>query len=399
MNNEQYLKDFNEIDWKPHLDVNGAPNRGKLTSYMRFVWWVKKATDTFNNKFTYNFDTWINANSKTEVTCPIHGTYSVNARAHLCSKGCPSCVKNLPATGGSVQLWKNKLKVFQDNNPNVTIHWPDLPEYKGTTEISYTCDLHGKHTTTMWSLFLSKRCIKCYREVTLDSIRLQEHEIVELAGKIPNSIYKSSYILYGRSFAKLECSICGELHNIRVHNLRSGNTTALRCKSSCMNKVPHNKKDLAQVQNEHAEKLNLRGIEIVEYKNTSEVKFHCLNCNNTWTTSIGHVVKEYTGCPNCNTKLQKCFVYLLHDSELDIYKIGLSVKPEQRAHILNRKNNVNFHVLGTIECENSNAARIIESQLHNKYAQYGIVVNWFIDGGTELFSAEGATEYAEEFKL
>ena len=39
MNNEQYLKDFSEIDWEPHLDVNGAPNRGKLTSYMRFVWW------------------------------------------------------------------------------------------------------------------------------------------------------------------------------------------------------------------------------------------------------------------------------------------------------------------------------------------------------------------------
>ena len=399
MNNEQYLKDFSEIDWEPHLDVNGAPNRGKLTSYMRFVWWVKKATDTFNNKFVYNFDSWINANSKTEVTCPIHGTYSVNARAHLGSKGCPSCVKKLPATGGSVQLWKNKLKVFQDNNPNVTIHWPDLPVYTGRTEISYTCDTHGKFTTTMWSLFLSIGCKQCsYNRVGTER-GYSEEELINLSKKVKNSSYIAYFSINNKKILTLRCNCCNGTYNVKLNNILSGNTTALPCYRKCSDWINPNTHTLEIVQEKYSPTLFERNIKILKYEMAHKVTFECLTCNNTWTTSIGHVVKEYTGCPNCNTKLQKCFVYLLHDSELDIYKIGLSVKPEQRAHILNRKNNVNFHVLGTIECENSNAARIIESQLHNKYAQYGIVVNWFIDGGTELFSAEGATEYAEEFKL
>jgi hypothetical protein len=65
----------------------------------------------------------------------------VNARAHLSSKGCPKCVRNLPEDGSTVTYWKEKLYDFERNNPHVKIIWPDIDIYKGSytdTSVEFT---------------------------------------------------------------------------------------------------------------------------------------------------------------------------------------------------------------------------------------------------------------------
>ncbi len=53
---------------------------------------VNKAKEKYNNKYTYENFKYINVNTKSEVTCPIHGDFTVSAGHHLHSEtGCQTC--------------------------------------------------------------------------------------------------------------------------------------------------------------------------------------------------------------------------------------------------------------------------------------------------------------------
>lgn len=384
MNNEQYLIDFQNTDWEKYLDSTGVPNKGGVTPYLRFIWWVKKATDTFNNRFEYDFSSWINGNSKTSVICPIHGVHSINARSHLNSKGCPSCTKNLPATGGSVQYWKDQLKDFESNNKHVEIVWPDIKEYKCTTKISYVCKEHGVHTTTLGSLYKSKSCHKCS---SLSAGKNKRNNIIKLLSileKLNISVVEDTYTSYNAN-ATFICKEHGESFVSRVSNVVYG-ITKYGCKK-CKDKYkPTGVLDEELFREEFTESLNARDINIVKVNTSHSIEFSCNICDTKWTSSKQHVCVELTGCPNCATQ-GPTYLYLLKDSTLGIYKIGISVNPESRIATLNKY--FDFTLLKSKRLETKLDAYNLEQKLHKLFSnnQYKELLDVpYLDGKTELFS-------------
>lgn len=396
MNNEKYLIDFQNTDWEKYLDSTGVPNKGGVTPYLRFIWWVKKATDTFNNEFEYDFSSWVNGNSKTNVICPIHGIHSINARSHLNSKGCPSCTKKLPATGGSIQFWKDRLQLFENNNKHVEILWPDLKEYKGTTEVSYICKEHGMHTTTLDSLYKSKSCHKCSTLAAGKGKRNNILKLLSVLEKLNIDVVEDTYTSY-RDSATFICKEHGESFVSRVSNVVYGITTygCTKCKAK-YKQVGRLEED--SFREEFTDSLSARDISIVKVTTSHAIEFCCNICDTRWVSSKQHVCKELTGCPNCATQ-GATYLYLLKDEQLGIYKIGISVNPESRIAVLNKY--FDFYLVTSKILPTKLEAYTLEQKLHKIFSdnQYIDLLDVpYLDGKTELFNfSEGELDAVLEY--
>lgn len=53
--------------------------------------WIKRCEILHGNKYDYSKSTYIDSNTYTTITCPIHGDFSINARQHARGQGCPKC--------------------------------------------------------------------------------------------------------------------------------------------------------------------------------------------------------------------------------------------------------------------------------------------------------------------
>lgn len=52
---------------------------------------VEKATIVHNGKYIYNHFIYVNAKTKSMITCPVHGNFEQRPDAHLAGRGCPKC--------------------------------------------------------------------------------------------------------------------------------------------------------------------------------------------------------------------------------------------------------------------------------------------------------------------
>lgn len=382
MKNEKYLSDYHDTDWSEHLDALGAPNKGSLTKYKRFIWWVYKASTTFNNTLEYSYESWINGNSKTDVICEKHGKYSVNARAHLNSKGCPKCVKKLPEDGSTVTYWKEKLSDFENNNPHVEILWPDLDVYKGSTNVDYVCKIHGINNTTMYSISQSKGCSRCSDII---SGKLRSNPLAKIKGFLATKNFRIVEDTY-KNFSENATFICNE-HNIEfissVDNIYHGITKygCIECKKQYKDTGRLLESDFRR---EFEQKLGERDIEILSFRKSSDITFKCTTCDTEWNGTKTHICVEGTGCPNCNIT-GATYLYLLEDKNIGIFKIGISRNPSSRVLRLNKF--FDFDIITTKKFDTRLEAYKMEQKLHSLYKEYNYkeLVGSNVDGKTELF--------------
>lgn len=96
-----------EMTYGSHIMGCGCPkcNGGVKSNKETFV---KKANKIHNNYYSYDNFIYLNAKSKSYITCPIHGDFLQNADQHLRGQGCPKC--------NSSKLEKTLISLFNDNN-------------------------------------------------------------------------------------------------------------------------------------------------------------------------------------------------------------------------------------------------------------------------------------------
>lgn len=82
-----------------HLNNRGCPKCGRertrLASLKDKEWFVAKANEVHNNKYTYEHLVYTNTHDKMTITCPTHGDFEQSGDAHLAGHGCPKCGNNL----------------------------------------------------------------------------------------------------------------------------------------------------------------------------------------------------------------------------------------------------------------------------------------------------------------
>lgn len=75
---------------------------------------ISQANKVHNNQFDYSKVMYKNSNTKVNMVCSVHGTFSQTPASHLSGRGCPSCAKNGFDVNKPAYLYY--LKVTADSN-------------------------------------------------------------------------------------------------------------------------------------------------------------------------------------------------------------------------------------------------------------------------------------------
>ena len=122
--------------------------------------WISKAKDIHGDKFDYSLTKYINATTKLDIICPIHGLQTMLPHHHINGHGCGKCGKEqINKSSGkqfSTESFIEKIKKFELNlSFEKTI-------YKSKRNlVIVTCPIHGDYETKAEILLKGCGCPKC----------------------------------------------------------------------------------------------------------------------------------------------------------------------------------------------------------------------------------------------
>lgn len=104
---------------------------------------LKKCTDKFNNKYSYDLTLYKNLSSKIIVNCPKHGKFEQVASCHLNSKtGCPKCsyeVDNTRKLSDTLTFIEKAKKVHGDKYDYSNVKYSSVND-----KVQIICPIHGE---------------------------------------------------------------------------------------------------------------------------------------------------------------------------------------------------------------------------------------------------------------
>ena len=160
---------------------------------------ILKAEIRHLNRYSYAFFDYINAKTKSTITCPIHGNFNQRPDVHLAGHGCPKC---------SGQLKKN---IGDFITQAIAIHGNKYSYgefiYEGALQKGVICcQIHGDFEQSPNAHLAGKGCPKC-----VASYHYSQTVYIEKANAIHLHRYQYSNINYINALQKIDitCLIHG----------------------------------------------------------------------------------------------------------------------------------------------------------------------------------------------
>jgi Zn finger protein HypA/HybF involved in hydrogenase expression len=185
---------------------------------------ITKSNIVHKNKFSYENTIYVNAKTKVEIKCNIHGTFLQLPSNHLAGAGCPACAGKLITTISFVEKAKS-------------IHG-DKYDYSSTkyksmrSKIMIECKTHGTFKQTPQVHLNGSGCKKCHIEF-LSLLKSRSYDdFVAKANLIHGGKYqyKQSLFFIGKDKIGIVCFKHGTFEQLKGSHL-SGNGCP-KCKSS-----------------------------------------------------------------------------------------------------------------------------------------------------------------------
>lgn len=187
---------------------------------------LERANKIHGKKYLYDQVNYINANTKVEIKCKIHGIFFQTPDNHTRLKtGCPKCK-------GGVKF--NKQQFIERA---IAIHG-DLYDYSQVeyennhSKIKIICFNHGIFMQTPNDHLTGYRCFKCGKEIASSNKTLTKDEFISKSNKIHNNVY--NYIIeefHGTRYkVKIQCKEHGVF--IQKANSHLNGSGCPKCKIS-----------------------------------------------------------------------------------------------------------------------------------------------------------------------
>jgi very-short-patch-repair endonuclease len=185
---------------------------------------ISKAIKIHGDRYDYSNANYINAKTKINIICKIHGEFEQTPSNHLSKYNCQKCAKNFKLdTLGFIKKAKEVHKALYD--------YSKVEYINADTKIIIICKIHGEFTQIP-DFHINRKCgcPKCSNNVKLDLL-----EFIEKANKIHDNKYDYSKVNYNnnRNQIIIICKKHGEFTQLPfVHLLKHG------C-PSCINKTEY----------------------------------------------------------------------------------------------------------------------------------------------------------------
>jgi G:T-mismatch repair DNA endonuclease (very short patch repair protein) len=103
---------------------------------------IERSNIMYNNKYGYDKFVYINNQTKSIITCPIHGDFKQSSSVHLSGSGCKECMK---------ERFRKPFEQF--NKESIEIHgdkysYDDIIYVDIKTHIILNCNIHGRFKIT-----------------------------------------------------------------------------------------------------------------------------------------------------------------------------------------------------------------------------------------------------------
>ena len=97
---------------------------------------IERSKNVHGNKYDYSLVQYVNAHTKVNINCPVHGTFNQKAWNHLNNDGCPLCY-------GTKKYTKDEF-IDKSNKVHLNRYDYSLVEYvNNSTKVKIICNQHG----------------------------------------------------------------------------------------------------------------------------------------------------------------------------------------------------------------------------------------------------------------
>lgn len=166
---------------------------------------IEKSNAIHHNNYDYSLINYINAKTKIEIICNIHGSFNQTPGSHLNGAGCPKCF-------GSVKKTTEEF-ITQANIIHKNKYAYQKCEYLNAyTKVIITCLNHGDFIQTPSHHLTGRGCPKCKYELLSKKYSKLESKFILEAKQIHNDKYDYSLVNYSNAKNKI-IIICQEHGN------------------------------------------------------------------------------------------------------------------------------------------------------------------------------------------
>lgn len=152
-----------------------------------------KASSVHAEKYTYDKSIYINVQTKTIVTCPNHGDFSVTPNNHLKGKGCKKC-GNIKSAESKVIPFEKYLEFFIDKHGHLydysQVQWIDI-----YTHINVICKIHGVFEINPYKHKTGSGCSKCSAQYSKASIKWLNYLVDKYGYDIQHAENRGEFII------------------------------------------------------------------------------------------------------------------------------------------------------------------------------------------------------------
>lgn len=338
---------------------------------------IHKAKEIHGNKYDYCSSKFITADTKTDITCRIHGIFSQTPKMHCKGQGCSKCAllksKYNLRSKAYVNFKKNMWSLYKGKYSLVGVFFK-----RSTDKIVLNCPIHGKFTTTPSVLINSNRsCLKCagtYHNGT--------ETFLEKAKKIHDNTYLYNNVVYinNSNKVRITCRTHGEFIQ------RPSDHLAGKGCGKCGNNIQTQDEIIRRFNEVHNFYYKYDNVQFINMN--SKVTITCPKHGNFSMKPSDHIF-NLQGCSGCastgfnSTKPAYFYILKVKSNSSTYFKIGITNKTlKQRYSSTYDKNKINKCFLYKFQI--GGLARQLESELLRTFSLDKVNNKILLSGNTEI---------------
>lgn len=246
---------------------------------------IEKAKSIHGARYGYDNSFYINAVTKIQIECFLHGIFNQTPNAHLNGQGCPECstINNRLTQEEFIKRSNLKHNNFYD--------YSKVRYLDSRTKVIIICPIHGDFYQTPDIHIRGSKCPICHKEKD----KLSLNQFIEKAKSVHGDKYDYSKVIYKNSYTKINitCPKHGDFEQEPGNHLFGSGCRLCFLK----NKNLTTEQFIEKAKVIHKDKYDYSKVKYINSK--TKVTIICPEHGDFYQKANGHLNGH--GCPKCNS--------------------------------------------------------------------------------------------------
>ena len=262
---------------------------------------IQKAIAKHGIRYDYSNVVYVNAKTKVEIGCSIHGIFLQTPDSHLRESGCPKCGDEARSKKRSCSIEQVKEKIKEIHGDTYSYNFDGY--INGESYISIICSKHGEFKQKAKNHIAGNKCVKCNNEKASTSQLSNNDEFKEKIKLVHGDRYDYSLLDYinAKRKVKIICRLHGIFEQTPNKHLSGENCPICADISRINKRLKTTGEFILKGDSIHNYRYDYSDVVYTGNKNT--VKIICALHGVFEQTPDAHLANK--NCPKCNSNISK----------------------------------------------------------------------------------------------